>query len=170
MTRFFDFLHSQRRVIFAAFAALALLGIASGLRLPAGLLPDVTFPRISVIAECGERPGEEVLRAVTRPLEEAVHGVPNVLEMRSITSRGSAEINLDCRWRTDMNLALQRVQARIDAVRSTLPEGTTVEARQMDPVLFPVLGISLTSTTRSPAELRDLAVTVIRPEIGRAHV
>ena len=167
MIRFFDLLQSQRRVILTAFLVLVGLGLAFGRQLPAGILPDVVFPRITVIAESGELPGDEVLRSVTRPLEESLHGVPGVREMRSTTSRGSAEINLDCRWRDDMNLALQRVQTRIAAVRAELPAGTTVEARLMDPVLFPVLGISLVSDTRSPAELRDLAMTVIRPELAR---
>ncbi len=167
MIGFFDLLRSQRRAVFAAFVVLTTLGLLTALRLPAGILPDVTFPRIKVIAECGELPGEEVLRSVTRPLEESLHGVPGVVEMRSTTSRGSVEINLDCRWRADMNLMLQRVQARIEAVRGELPDRATVEARLMDPVLFPVLGISLTSDTRSPAELRDLALTVIRPELAR---
>jgi heavy metal efflux system protein len=167
MTRFFDLLQRQRRVILTGFLVVMGLGLALGRQLPAGILPDVVFPRITVIAESGELPGEEVLRSVTRPLEESLHGVPGVREMRSTTSRGSAEINLDCRWRDDMNLALQRVQARISAVRAELPAGTTVEARLMDPVLFPVLGISLVSDTRSPAELRDLAMTVIRPELAR---
>ena len=71
--------------------------------------------------------------------------IPHVREMRSTTSRGSAEINLDCEWGADMDLTLQRVQAQIDAVRSQLPTGTTLDARLMNPTLFPVLGFSLTS-------------------------
>jgi len=167
MTRSFDFLHAQRRAIMAMFFALTTLGIVTAFRLPTGLLPDVTFPRISVIAETSEMPGEEVLRSVTRPLEEAVHGVPGVNQLRSTTSRGSAEINLDCRWGTDMDLTLQRVLGRIEGVRASLPAGTDVEARLMDPVLFPVLGISMVSESRTPAELRDLATMVIRPELAR---
>jgi multidrug efflux pump subunit AcrB len=165
--RFFEVLHLQRRAIALAFATLTVLGLALGLRLPAAILPEVTFPRIKVIADSGERPGGEMLRSVTRALEESIRRVPGVLEMRSTTSRGSSEINLDCGWRTDMDLTLQRVQAQIDAVRGDLPPGTTVEARLMNPALFPVLGISLTSKTRSLVELRDLAVTVLKPELGR---
>ena len=167
MRRLFERLHLQRRAIALAFAVLTALGLVLGLRLPAAILPEVTFPRIRVIADSGERPAQEMLRSVTRPLEESIRRVPGVREMRSTTSRGSGEINLDCGWRTDMDLTLQRVQAQIDAVRGDLPSGSTVEARLMNPALFPVLGISLTSQSRSLVELRDLAVTILQPELGR---
>src|SRR5262249_29813942 len=108
-----------------------------------------------------------MLRAVTRPLESAVRRVPGVRELRSTTARGSVEMNLDCTWQTPMDLTLQRVQASLDAVRGSLPPGTTVDARLMSPALFPVLGFSLHSNTRSLAELRDLAVYELQPELAR---
>ena len=167
MTGFFLFLRAQRRALLAALAVAIAFGAWLTSRMPAAILPEVTFPRVKVIAESGERPGEEMLRAVTRPLEESLRRVPDLHEMRSITSRGSAEINLDCSWGTDMDRALQRVQAQVDAVRGRLPEGTSVEAQLMSPVLFPVYGFSLTSPTRSLAELRDLAVMRLQPELSR---
>jgi multidrug efflux pump subunit AcrB len=167
VTRFFTALREQRRAVFATLIAAVGIGAWLSFRLPAAILPEVTFPRIKVIADSGELPGDEMLRAVTRPLEEQLRWVPDVLEMRSVTTRGSTEINLDCTWGTDMNLALQRVQARIDAVRAQLPEGTTLESQLMNPVLFPVVGFSLISKTRSLAELRDIAVMRIQPELAR---
>ena len=154
MTRFFELLRAQRRALAFAFGALVVLGVVTGLRLPAAILPEVTFPRVTVIADSGELPGEEMLRAVTRPLEESLGRVPGIREMRSTTSRGSSEINLDCAWRSDMDLTLQRVQAQIEATRAALPAGTTLDARLMSPALFPVIGISLVSDRRSPAELK----------------
>jgi multidrug efflux pump subunit AcrB len=165
--RFFRFLRLQRRATDAALLVAFALGAALALGMPAAILPEVVFPRIKVIADSGERPGDEMLRAVTRPLESELRWVPGVREMRSTTSRGSVEINLDCDWGSDMDLALQRVQARVDAARASLPEGTTVEARLMSPAVFPVLGFSLTSDTRSLAELRDLAVMRLQPALAR---
>src|SRR4029077_13511578 len=147
-------------------AAIA-IGAFLALRMPSAILPEVTFPRIKIVADAGERPGDEMLRAVTRPLEESLRLVPGVRELRSITSRGSVEINLDCAWRSNMDLTLQRVQARLDAVRGQLPDGTTIEARLMSPAVFPVIGFSLTSRTRSLAELRDLARVVWQPALSR---
>ena len=167
MTALFERLLAQRRALALAFALLLAVGVAALLRLPAAILPEVTFPRLTVIADAGELPADQVLRAVTRPLESSVRRVPGVRELRSTTSRGSVEMDLDCEWSTDMNLALQRVQAQVEAVRATLPAGTTVEARLMNPAIFPVLGYSLVSDSRPLAELRDLAVLRLQPELAR---
>ncbi|HKA25614.1 MAG TPA: efflux RND transporter permease subunit [Candidatus Eisenbacteria bacterium] len=167
MIRFFRFLHSQRRAAGALLSAAVVVGVWIGLRMPSAILPEVTFPRVKIVAESGERPADEMLRSVTRPLEEGLRLVPGVREMRTTTSRGSVELNLDCAWGSDMDLTLQRVQARVDAVRGTLPDATTIETRLMSPVVFPVLGFSLTSPTRSLAELRDLARVRWQPELSR---
>ncbi|HTK48482.1 MAG TPA: efflux RND transporter permease subunit, partial [Gemmatimonadaceae bacterium] len=167
MTRFFEGVRAQRRAVLFAFVMLLAMGAWAGFRAPAAILPEVTFPRITVIADAGELPAEQVLRAVTRPLETSVRRVPGVRELRSTTARGSVEMNIDCTWQTPMDLTLQRVQASLDAVRGALPEGTTVDARLMSPALFPVLAWSLSSPTRSLAELRDLAVFELQPELAR---
>jgi multidrug efflux pump subunit AcrB len=167
VTGFFDGVRAQRRAIVFAFASVLVLGAWSAWHAPAAMLPEVTFPRITVIADAGELPADQMLRAVTRPLEASVRRVPGVRELRSTTSRGSVEMNLDCVWSTPMDLTLQRVQASLDAVRGRLPEGTTVDARLMSPALFPVLAWSLTSPTRSLAELRDLAELRLQPELAR---
>ena len=167
MIGFFRGVRVQRRAWLAALAVLGALGFLALTHLPAGILPEVTFPRISVIADAGERPAEEMLRMVTRPLEASLRRVPDVREIRSTTSRGSTEIHLDGAWNVDMNLMLQRVQARLDAVRGDLPAGAAVEARLMSPAQFPILGLSLTSRTHRLVELRDLAELILQPELAR---
>ena len=167
MSRFFAAVHAQRRAVALLFSAALLLGVFAVLRMPASIMPDVTFPRVTVIADAGELPAATMVRLVTMPLEAAVRRIPHVREVRSITSRGSAEMNLDCDWGSDMNLTLQRVQAQIEAVRGGLPAGTSLDARLMSPRLFPVLGYSLVSRTLSPAQLRDLADFTIKPELSR---
>jgi len=165
--RLFEGVRTQRRAILFAFGMLLVLGAWAALRAPAAILPEIIFPRITVIADAGELPSEQVLRTVTRPLETSLRRVPGVRELRTNTSRGSVEMNLDCTWQTPMDLTLQRVQASLDAVRGSLPPGTTVDARLMSPALFPVLAYSLHSDTRSLAELRDLAVYELQPELAR---
>jgi multidrug efflux pump subunit AcrB len=162
-----ELLSRQKRALIAVLLAVAALGALAGVRMPAAILPEVTFPRIAVIADSGEQPAEEVVRTITRPLEDALKRIPELRETRSVTSRGAVEIHLDCDWRASMPHVLQLAQAQIDGVRPNLPAGTTVEARLMSPVQFPVLGLSLMSRGRSPAELRDLAVQVLAPELSR---
>jgi len=163
----FEGVRAQRRGIMFAFALVIVLGAWSALRAPAAILPEVVFPRITVIADAGELPAEQMLRAVTRPLEASVRRVPGVRELRTTTSRGAMEMNIDCTWQTPMDLTLQRVQASLEAVRAALPAGATVDARLMSPALFPVLAYSLHSPSRSLAELRDLAVFQLQPELAR---
>ncbi|TMQ65078.1 MAG: efflux RND transporter permease subunit [Candidatus Eisenbacteria bacterium] len=167
MIALFQWLREQRRGIALLIVALCGLGGLAAWQLPAAILPEITFPRVKVIAGGGERPGDDMMRAVTRPIEEVLRRVPGVLEIRSTTSRGSTEINLDCTWASNMDLTLQRVQGQIEAVRTRLPAGTQVDVRLMNTALFPVLGYSLTSDRRSLAQLRDLALTRLQPELSR---
>jgi len=167
VSRFFDRVHAQRRGIVLLLGMAVAIAVFSLRNLPMSILPEVTFPRVKVVADSGELPSDVMLRDVTRPLEESVRRVPGILEVRSTTSRGSAEINLDSRWGSDLNLVLQRVQAQIGAVRERLPAGTTVDVRLMSPTLFPVLGFSLTSDQVPLATLRDFADLIIRPELSR---
>ena len=106
MSGFFAAVESQRRAIALAFAGVMAVGAVLAFRLPASILPEVTFPRITVLANSGELPGEAMLRSVTRPLEESLRRVPGMTGIRSTTSRGSVEILLDGVWRSDMNLML----------------------------------------------------------------
>ncbi len=69
---------------------------------PVAILPEVTFPRLVVIAESGDRPARMMVAGVTRPIEEAIATVAGVTRMRSKTQRGATEISVDFTWGTDM--------------------------------------------------------------------
>src|SRR5437762_2490757 len=163
----FEGVHAQRRALTLLLAGLVLLAVMALRGMPSSILPEVSFPRVKVIVNSGELPSAVMLRDVTRTLEESIRRVPGVTEIRSTTSRGSAEINLDSRWGTDLNLTVQRVQSQIEAARTNLPAGTTVDVRLMNPTLFPVLGLSMTSDHVPLAQLRDFADQVLRPELSR---
>ena len=167
MTGLFEAVRRQRRSVTLLLASLLVVAVIAARTLPTSILPEVTFPRIKIVADSGELPSDAMLRSVTRPLEQSLRRVEGVVEIRSTTSRGSTEINLDCRWNSDMNLTLQRVQAQMDATRAELPGGTTLDARLMNPTLFPVLGFSLTSDQVSLPRLRDFADLVWKPELSR---
>src|SRR5262249_22172718 len=132
---------AQHRAILFAVLALTAAGLWLGLTLPAAILPEVTFPRVSLIAASGERDTDELFRSVRVPLDKGLRRAPALKQMRSPTTRGSPEITPDFAWFSDMNLALQRVQGQANAVREQLPAGTSLEARLMSPTQFPVLGL-----------------------------
>ena len=155
--------HAHRFSLLFLIAALIVGGVAATSKLPVALFPYVSFPRVVVNIDAGDRPAERMMIEVTFPIEQAVRAVPGVRNVRSTTSRGSAEISINFDWGEDMVAAMLQVESAINQVMPSLPQGTTFSARRMDPTVFPVLAYSLTSDSHSLVELRDLALYQMRP-------
>ncbi|TBR39744.1 MULTISPECIES: efflux RND transporter permease subunit [Dyella] len=152
-----SWLARHARAIGVVAAALALAGLVSTLSMPVGLFPQVDFPRVVVDLDAGDRPADETALLVTRPIEEAVRTVPGVANLRSETTRGSAQLSVDFGWGRDMTASTLLVDAAIARVIPDLPAGTTYRVRRMDPSVFPIISYALQSDTLSPVQLRDLA-------------
>jgi len=165
---------SHRRSILFLLAALAVAGAASALRLPVALFPHVNFPRIIIELQAGDRPGEQMVIQVTRPVEQAVRSIPGVREIRSNTSRGSTDLSVNFAWGTDMALALQQAESAVSQVMPSLPSGTSFTARRMDPTVYPVAAYSLVSRKEDQARLHDIAQYQLVPLLsaidGVAHI
>ncbi|MFI4969346.1 MAG: efflux RND transporter permease subunit [Lysobacterales bacterium] len=162
----------RRSLLFLAFV-FAIGGLAAALQMPVALFPNVAFPRVQVSLDAGDRAADQMAIEVTTPIEEAVRRVRGVRDVRSTTSRGSAEIAVTFDWGADMAAALQGVNAAAGQTLSRLPAGTELMTRRMDPTTFPILAYSLRSHTLSPGALRDLAQYQLRPLLsgisGVAH-
>lgn len=153
----------HRRSILFLLALLALGGLAAAFRLPVSLFPNVDFPRVLVSLDAGDRPAERMALQVTVPVEEAIRRVPGVKDVRSTTSRGSADVSVNFGWGTDMAAATLQVNAAASQILPSLPPGTQLETRRMDPTVFPIIAYSLVSDTVPPTRLRDIAQYQIRP-------
>ena len=156
---------NKRAVVFSALL-LAALGIFMIFQIPQGVFPDSTFPRIAVLVDFGLAPLKQMEMEVVKPIEEAVMGVPGVRLVRSSTSRGSSEINIDFQWNEDMFKAFQLVQAKVSGVRNELPPGVELEVRRFTSSTYPVSGYALTSNDLSPVQLTDVATYSIRPQLA----
>jgi CzcA family heavy metal efflux pump len=163
----YNFAARRWHALFAVAALLAAAGIYVVKGLPMAIFPSVTFPIVKVIADAGEEPAARMMPTVTRRLEEAMHRVPGVTLVRSITSRGSSELTAQFAWGTNMETALQRVQMETERVRPDLPPDTRIDVEWMNPASFPVLGYALTSKTRSQADLLQMAEYTLKPELIR---
>jgi CzcA family heavy metal efflux pump len=163
------FHHAYRhvRVLLLIVLALCILGGYMVFHLPVAIFPDLTIPRIIIAAEGGDTPTQNVLISVTRPIEEAVSTVPGLRLVQSETTRGSAGFTLTFAWGTDMYTTLQLVQARLAQIRGAMPASITVTAERLNPTVFPILDYSVTSKTRSLADLRNLALYTLRPRLAR---
>ena len=149
-------------------ALLCAAGLYAAWQLPIAVFPQTDFPRIVIIVDNGEAPASQTLVSVTRPIEEAMNGIPGIARIKSKTARGSSEINLYFDWSGNIIQELQLVQARMSQLLSTLPP--TAEIRNIERLtfaVFPVTGYSLTSDKRDQATLTDLATYVVRPQLAR---
>jgi CzcA family heavy metal efflux pump len=156
-------MHRHRRSLLFLVFILAIGGILGAFNLPVSLFPDVSFPRVRVTLDAGDQPADQMVAMVTRPVEEAIRQVRGVRELRSTSSRGSAEINIGFDWGADMGRALLDVDAAVGEVLPHLPPGVDVQAIRLDPTVFPILAYSLRSDTLTPAQLHDIAEFQLRP-------
>ena len=160
-----QWMQAHRRSLLFLILILALGGLASAFHLPVSLFPNVSFPRVRVTLDAGDQPASQMVVAVTTQVEEAVRRVRGVRDVRSTTSRGSAEVNVTFDWGADMSRAFLDVNAAVGQVLPDLPAGTRVRTRRMDPTAFPVLAYSLRSKSLTPTQLYDLAQYQLLPLI-----
>ncbi len=160
------FAKHSRSVIFLILT-LALLGAYLAFTIPVSVFPSTNFPRILIAVDNGVMPIDQMMVTITRPIEETVNSVPGLLQVRSITSRGSAEVDLFFRWDIDMFQTLQYVNAAISRVQPELPATAKIEAHRMTFASFPILGYSLTSENMPPTRLWEMATYEIKPRLNR---
>jgi multidrug efflux pump subunit AcrB len=156
----------SRPVIFLILT-FGLLGAYLAFTIPVSVFPSTDFPRVLIAVDNGVMPIDQMMVTVTRPLEEAVNSVPGLLNVRSITSRGSAEIDLYLRWDVDMFQTLQYVNAAISRVQPELPATAKIEAHRMTFAAFPIIGYSLTSDSVPQTKLWEMATYEMKPRLNR---
>ena len=160
------FAHYSKPVIFLILTV-ALLGAYLAFTIPVSVFPETNFPRILIAVDNGVMPIDQMMVTITRPLEEAVNSVPGLQDVRSITSRGSAEIDLFFNWNVDMFQTLQYVNAALSRVQPELPSTATVVAHRMTFASFPIIGYSLSSDTMPQTQLWEMATYEIKPRLNR---
>ncbi len=143
------------------------MGVYLAFTIPVAVFPSTDFPRILVGVDNGVAPINQMEVMVTRPLEEAMNSVPGLEQVRSITSRGSAEIDLFFNWSVNMFQTLEYVNAAMARVQPTLPATAKLTANRLTFAAFPILGYSLTSTSVPQTELWQLANYTIKPRLNR---
>ena len=148
---------------------LAAVGIYEALSLPIAVFPATNFPRIIIGVDNGVMPINQMEVTITRPIEQAVNSVPGLEDVRSITSRGSAEIDLNFNWNVDMLETLQQVDAAVGRMQSTLPPTVMIETHRLDFASFPILGYSLTSDKIPQTQLWEMATYDIKPRLNRLN-
>jgi CzcA family heavy metal efflux pump len=163
--KLFDILSAQRRFVYLVVALVSGAGVWAATRLPSAIYPELTFPRITIVAEGSALGARQVEFSLTRPIEEAVSVVPGVLRVHSRSIRGSTEMQITFTPNTDMTYALQLVQARVNQARQDLPPGLDIQVERLTPSLFPILSYNLEGG--DAATLYDVARYQIKPVVSR---
>lgn len=159
------FIQHHRKAVLLISLSLCIIGAYFTSHLPVAIFPDLFVPRIIITADSGDTPVPTMLANVTRPLENAVSGVPGLTKVLTTTQQGSTELDVNFSWNTDMAAALQRVQSDLAQAQPLMPSGTNISAERLNPSIFPVMGYSLYSSSVDSVVLRRVAFYQIRTRL-----
>jgi len=146
---------------------LVIVGVYLAVSIPVAVFPETNFPRIVIGIDNGVFPIDQMLVTVTKPIEEAVNTVPGLDHLWSITSRGSAEVDLFFSWKIDMYRTLELVNAAMARVQPSLPSTAKITTNRLTFAAFPVIGYSITSDRFSQDKLWEMANYDLKPRLNR---
>ena len=161
----------QRPVtMFMLSGVIILLGVLSLFRLPVDLMPDVSYPSLTVrVGYAGVGP-LEIEELITRPIEQAMSAVAGLERLESTSSEGSSRVTLNFAWGTDLNEAADDVRNRLDRVRGRLPlEAEAPIMFKFDANTFPIMGVGVEGVDAEfdRVALREMAEHDLSPRLER---
>ena len=165
-----NFFASYKSPVTALLVIIMMGGLFFYGRLKTSLFPEITFPKIKIIADAGLQPVDKMMVTITKPLENAIKQVPDLLNIRSTTSRGTCEISAFMDWNSNIDLAQQRIESKIAQVSNSLPAGVQITVEKMNPSILPVLGYSLeTNSAATPIDIKQLALYTVKPFLSQVQ-
>ncbi|MGB3081272.1 MAG: efflux RND transporter permease subunit, partial [Saprospiraceae bacterium] len=157
--------HRFQYPLLAISVMLLVVGFFSYKQLKTGLFPDITFPKIKVIADAGQQPVDKMMVMVTVPLENSIKRTEGLDYMRSTTSRGSCEISVFLKWDADIDKAKQQIESFINQAKGNFLQDVSISVEKMNPSILPVMGYSLEGK-RSQVELKKIATYQVKPYLA----
>src|ERR1700710_403024 len=112
-----NFFVSYKNPLSVTLVIILLGGAFAYSKMQTALFPEITFPKIKIIADAGQQPVKKMMITVTRQLEDAIKQVPDLQTLRSTTSRGSCEISAFLNWDANVDVSLQRIESKINEIR-----------------------------------------------------
>jgi CzcA family heavy metal efflux pump len=162
-----NFFLSYKNPISVILAVIIVGGIFLYGQIQVSLFPEITFPKLKIIADNGEQPVDKMMVTVTRPLEDAIKQVPDLKILRSTTSRGTCEISAFLNWGANIDVNQQMLESRISQIRNDLPAEVSIQIEKMNPSILPVIGFTVESDKKTPIELNLIATYVIKPYLSQ---
>jgi CzcA family heavy metal efflux pump len=164
-----NFFNSYKNPVTVLVVIIILGGFFAYSKMQTALFPEITFPKIKIIADAGQQPVKKMMITVTRQLENAIKQVPDLHRIRSTTSRGTCEISAYMDWNANIDISKQRIESKINEIKNTLPPDIQITVERMNPSILPITGFSLESKTRSPIEMKLLAMYTIKPFLSQVE-
>ncbi|HCL56727.1 MAG TPA: multidrug ABC transporter [Spirochaetia bacterium] len=146
------------------FSAIMAVAIVAFLKLPIDLLPDVSFPTVTVVTMSSGTNPEEVEAKITQPIEESVGTVNNIKKVKSSSVEGMSIVSIEFVWGTDMGEAASDVREKLDLVTGRLPDSAEKPITfKLDTSMFPVYGFVLGGVPLSVS--KKFAEDILKPEL-----
>lgn len=164
-----NFFVSHKNPITVVLAVIILGGLFAYGKMQTALFPEITFPKIKIIADAGQQPVNKMMITVTRELENAVKQVPDLKMIRSTTSRGSCEISAYMDWKANIDVSQQRIESKISQIRNLLPPDVKITVERMNPSILPVIGYTLEAPGMTPIAEKLLAMYTIKPFLSQVE-
>lgn len=143
------------------------LGAVSFSRLPIDLMPDITYPTLSIQTSYENASPEEIEELITRPVEGALSAVPGVENVFSTSSEGSSSVRVTFSWGTDLDAAANDIRDRLDRIIPIFPEeAERPRLRKFDLASFPILILGASSDL-DPIQMRRILDDQIKYRIER---
>lgn len=153
---------TERRVTIAMFTlAIVLFGFVSLSRLTVNLLPDLSYPTLTVRTELDGSAPLEVENLLTRPIEESVGTIKNIRQVRSVSRPGQSDVVLEFLWGTDMDVAGVEVREKLDILELPLEASRPLLLR-FDPSNEPIQRIAFLTSEAAPGSDETLRLQALR--------
>jgi HAE1 family hydrophobic/amphiphilic exporter-1 len=160
---------SVRRPVLTIMASLIviIIGGVSLSRLSINLMPDITYPTLSISTEYENASPEEVEELITRTIEEAMSAVPGVEEVTSVSAEGRSSVRVSFSWGIDLDAAANDIRDRLDRVIPRLPDDAErPRLRKFDLAAFPILILGVASNL-DPIQIRRIIDNQVKNRIER---
>lgn len=144
-----------------------IFGVVSLLHLPIDLMPDITYPRITIASSYSNASPVEIETLITRPIEQAISAVPGVEEITSDSREGTSQVRVSFAWGTDLDAASNDIRDRIDRIAARLPDDMNRPMlRKFDAAAFPILIVGAAADL-DPVQLLNIIENQVKYRIER---
>lgn len=151
--------------VYMFYLAVVLLGFVSLRELAVDLLPDISYPRLSVITRYPGVAPEEMETLITAPLESAVSRIPRLRRVESISKEGVSYLALEFDWGTNMDFTMLHTREQLDSARDRFPEDAeSPTIIPLDPQSRPIMTLAV-SGDRTLLELKEFAEELVKPRL-----